>query len=582
MKKINCAVYVRKSTEKGLEQEFNSLNNQEEACRAYIASQTYQGWEYFKTYEDGGISGGTMDRPGLQQMIKDIKSEYINIVLVYKVDRLSRSIMDFHNMMKEFEKYNCNFVSITQAFDTSNSMGKLTLNMLLSFAQFEREVSAERVRDKIAATKAKGMWAGGTPPLGYDIIDKKLIVNSIEAEVVRILFSKYLELKTLRGVMEWIRQQGIKKKSWRMKNGEVKGGGEFHIARLHWLLTRKVYIGMIEHYRNKKVYQGVHEPIVDKELFEAVQEQLGRRYEKNEERKKYLYSQGLLHSKFFTADNRIFKFSNSKKSERRFNYYYIKGENGICLPVEQIDSFANKAVNNILDMDLKELGNEILGQDMKLLIKKIPQIKNENIKAFLDKAIYLVKDNVSELIIYINIDEFIKFLRSHSVDDYYNQKVKKAENISISEDKKHIVIKTEFVIDNQSKTRLENGPLKNALTITEMNEGLVRGLALGWTYFKELNSGKTLHELEKEVGQNHRTIDRYVNLTYLSPNIVDDIFNNKNPKNLRLKDLKTLAYTSINFKDQEREWGLCDGIIKYIGQPEGMRICCIKRKNDKV
>ena len=160
MKKINCAIYTRKSTEHGLEMEFNSLQNQEEACKAYILSQAFNGWEYYKTFEDGGISGGTMERPGLQALLEEIRERNIQVVVVYKVDRLSRSIFDFHKMMQEFAKYECNFVSITQSFDTSNSMGKLTLNMLLSFAQFEREVSAERVRDKIAASKAKGLWMG--------------------------------------------------------------------------------------------------------------------------------------------------------------------------------------------------------------------------------------------------------------------------------------------------------------------------------------------------------------------------------------------------------------------------------------
>ena len=184
MTRINCAVYVRKSTEKGLELEFNSLHNQEEACRSYILSQAFNNWEYFKTYTDGGISGGTMERPALKQMLEDIRHGLIQTVVVYKVDRLSRSIMDIHNMMKEFDNYGCSFVSITQAFDTSTSMGKLTLNMLLSFAQFEREVSSERVRDKIRASKAKGLWTGGVPKLGYDIKDKKLVINPIEAEQV--------------------------------------------------------------------------------------------------------------------------------------------------------------------------------------------------------------------------------------------------------------------------------------------------------------------------------------------------------------------------------------------------------------
>jgi hypothetical protein len=217
--------------------------------------------------------------------------------------------------------------------------------------------------------------------------------------------------------------------------------------------------------------------------------------------------------------------------------------------VEQIDNFAVKAVNSLLDMDLKSLP---LAEDIKILIKKIPKIESSSAKAFLDKGIYLIHKGISELILYLNLEEFVKFLRTHSV----NQKPpKECSNVFISEDKQYILIKTEFVIDNMTKTRLENGPLKNVLTIRQMNEGLVKGLALGWRFYKELNSGKTLQDLEEETGQNHRTIDRYINLVYLSPNIIDNIFNNINPKNFRLKELKILASTHADFKDQEREWG---------------------------
>src|SRR5574344_325563 len=206
---IRCAVYVRKSTEHGLEQEFNSLYNQEAACKASIASQAFNNWEYSKTYSDGGISGGTMERPGLQQMLADMANGLIQVVVVYKVDRLSRSILDFHTMMKTFDKYNCNFVSITQSFDTSNSMGKLTLNMLLSFAQFEREVSSERVRDKIRASRARGIWTGGIPFLGYDCIDKKLVINETEAAQVRQIFELYLQDGSVIELAQELRRRGI-------------------------------------------------------------------------------------------------------------------------------------------------------------------------------------------------------------------------------------------------------------------------------------------------------------------------------------------------------------------------------------
>lgn len=192
--KTQCAIYVRKSSDRGLDMEFNSLDNQELACKSYVASQSYQGWEYVKTYSDAAISGGTMAPPGLQQMLDDVRTGKINCVLVYKIDRLSRSIYDFKRMMKEiFEQHDCNLVSITQSFDTSTAMGKLTLNMLLSFAEFEREVASERVRDKMRATKSKGLWVGGVPPLGYDIQFGKLVVNEAEQETVNKIFNTYLD-----------------------------------------------------------------------------------------------------------------------------------------------------------------------------------------------------------------------------------------------------------------------------------------------------------------------------------------------------------------------------------------------------
>lgn len=256
MAKVNCAIYVRKSTEKGLELEFNSLHNQEDACRSYIMSQAFNNWEYFKTYTDGGISGGTMERPALKQMLEDIRRGLIQTVVVYKVDRLSRSIMDFHNMMKEFDKYGCSFVSITQAFDTSTSMGKLTLNMLLSFAQFEREVSSERVRDKIRASKAKGLWTGGIPKLGYDIKDKKLVINPIEAEQVRSIFEGYLQCGSLAELEKFAEIKGFKHKGWITNKGEQKGGKPFKISALHRLLHEKLYLGMIENKRTGQAFKG--------------------------------------------------------------------------------------------------------------------------------------------------------------------------------------------------------------------------------------------------------------------------------------------------------------------------------------
>ncbi|MDR1691238.1 MAG: recombinase family protein [Rickettsiales bacterium] len=276
MARVNCAVYVRKSTEKGLELEFNSLQNQEEACKAYIMSQAFNEWTHYKTYMDGGISGGTMERPALKQMLDDISKGLVQTVVVYKVDRLSRSIMDFHNMMKDLEKYNCNFVSITQAFDTSTSMGKLTLNMLLSFAQFEREVSSERVRDKICASKAKGLWTGGVPKLGYNLKDKKLVINPEEAVSVKRIFEMYLNVGSICELTNYLKDSGIYNKKWLTDKREEKGGKFFVNSSIHRLLRDRIYIGEIEYKKTKEVYKGQHEPIISKELFDAVQNKLDK------------------------------------------------------------------------------------------------------------------------------------------------------------------------------------------------------------------------------------------------------------------------------------------------------------------
>ncbi|WP_424244252.1 DNA invertase Pin-like site-specific DNA recombinase [Elusimicrobium posterum] len=511
MNKVNCAIYVRKSTEHGLELEFNSLHNQEEACKAYVASQTFNGWGYYKTYSDGGISGGTMERPGLQKMLKDIRDGNINMVVVYKVDRLSRSILDFHKMIQELEKYNCNFVSVTQAFDTSNSMGKLTLNMLLSFAQFEREVGSERVRDKIAATKAKGMWVGGTPPLGYDLVDKKLIPNSKEVDMVNKIFNKYLELKSVLKLRDWTIAQGYKAKEWKTKKGHMKGGKHFLVATLHEFLKKQLYVGMIEHKSNNKVYKGQHEGIVPKNVFDKVQEMLGRRYENKIKRKNYEYAKCLFNKNLITADGKVFLHTSSKKSSRRFNYYYIRGGN--CISTEQIDKIALEAIGLIRDINLRD----ILPEDIKLAIKHIEPFHMSNVKSFLSKGIYLKKESASELILYVNIVELIKYIQRHNNPNYLNDKNNKNDgSITLSSDKKELIIKVEFVIDNTSTTKLRNTCSNNVLTITQMNESLVRAIAYGWKFAKAIESGKTVTELEKESGLQRRRIYKYINLTYLS------------------------------------------------------------------
>jgi DNA invertase Pin-like site-specific DNA recombinase len=266
-------VYTRKSSEEGLEQDFNSLQAQREACEAFIKSQAGEGWRLVKTaYDDGGISGGTMDRPALQRLLSDIDEGRIDTVVVYKVDRLTRSLADFAKMVEIFDAHQVSFVSITQQFNTTTSMGRLTLNVLLSFAQFEREVTGERIRDKIAASKKKGMWMGGFCSLGYDIRDRRLVVNQEESKLVRHIYKRYLELGSVRLLKHDLDRRGIVSKIRISKSGARSGGRSFSRGALYALLANPIYMGEIRH---KKVrHPGQHEAVVDRETWEKVQRRL--------------------------------------------------------------------------------------------------------------------------------------------------------------------------------------------------------------------------------------------------------------------------------------------------------------------
>jgi site-specific DNA recombinase len=269
---LRCAVNTRKSTEEGLDQEFNTLNAQRESGEAYIKSQAPEGWTCLPDrYDDGGFTGGNMDRPALQRLLADIKAERVDVVVVYKVDRLSRSLLDFARMMETFERYRISFVSVTQQFNTAHSMGRLTLNVLLSFAQFEREIISERTRDKVAAARRKGRWSGGAPPLGYDVdpATKRLLVNEGEAEQVRAIFGLYLERGALLAVAQELSRRGWVTKRWQTRKGRPRGGRPFHKKNLSELLTNVLYVGKVRY--KSEVHDGLQPALVEEWTWQQVQ-----------------------------------------------------------------------------------------------------------------------------------------------------------------------------------------------------------------------------------------------------------------------------------------------------------------------
>lgn len=316
-KSQRCAIYTRVSTDAGLDQDFNSLDAQREAAEAYIKSQAHEGWKLLSTgYDDGGFSGGSLDRPALRQLLEDIKAGSIDIVLVYKVDRLTRSLADFAKLVELFDAHNVSFVSVTQAFNTTNSMGRLTLNVLLSFAQFEREVTAERIRDKICASKRNGIWMGGTVPMGYRVVDRKLLVDEKEAQTVRMIFERYLELGSSVVLLGELRQKGVTTRTRQLSTGRTIGGTPFTIGALTYMLRNRTYVGEIQY--KDQIYQGEHAPILDRVLFDAVQAKLTE----NRVAGQYVGpSRALLQGKIQDDRGNVMSPSYSQRGPRRYHFY---------------------------------------------------------------------------------------------------------------------------------------------------------------------------------------------------------------------------------------------------------------------
>lgn len=316
---VRCAIYTRKSSEDGLEQEFNSLDAQREACEAYIVSQRHAGWIALPDmYDDGGLSGGTMERPALQRLLADVAAKKVQIIVVYKVDRLTRTLADFAKIVDVLDAHGASFVSVTQQFNTTTSMGRLTLNMLLSFAQFEREIAGERIRDKIAASKAKGMWMGGNVPLGYDIKDRKLVVNEAEAATVRMIFRRYAELGSVSLLKAELDAHGVVSKRREGAQGKLSGGKPFSRGNLYLMLQNRLYVGEIAHKGN--VHPGQQEAIIDAALWQAVQDCLStNRVERSlgagaEE-------SSLLAGLIFDTDGERLSPTHAVKKGKRYRYY---------------------------------------------------------------------------------------------------------------------------------------------------------------------------------------------------------------------------------------------------------------------
>ncbi len=528
-KTLKCAIYTRKSSEEGLEQDFNSLDAQREACEAYIKSQQHEGWVLVeKQYNDGGFSGGTLERPALKKLLTDIETGKVDIVVVYKVDRLTRSLMDFSKIVELFDKQNASFVSITQHFNTTTSMGRLTLNILLSFAQFEREVTGERIRDKMAASKKKGMWMNGTGPLGYVNENRTLKIDEENAEKIKLIFEKFLELKNINQLKIYLEENNIKTKS--NKN--------FYKGHLYRILSNKTYIGKITH--KEKVYDGLHEGIVDEEVFNNVQKILSTNKvsQSSSIGKK---SSSLLAGKLFDDKNNYMSPSHSNTRNRKYRYYvsqaviqHRRQDAGTIskIPAGEIEKVVTQEIkefvsnqNNIQPM----LQDSNIHKQKTLLNNIAGKIDTQFIRTILSKVV-IHKEKV-EITIYKN--QLLKIFEAIYNKTDFPEELK-------SETKTPIILTKNIKITATSKNGSVLILTDSDMKQPEINPQLVKAIAKSYLWNKQILSGDT----EKYFSRNSY-VKKVINLKFLSPKIIESILNGIHPRDLTVQQLfnvKTLDW----------------------------------------
>jgi site-specific DNA recombinase len=376
IRKLRCAIYTRKSTEEGLDMGYNSLDAQRDACQSFIASQKSEGWVALRDdYDDGGFSGGTLNRPGVQRLLEDVREGLVDVIVVYKIDRLSRSLADFSKLVELFDQHKVTFVSVTQSFNTTTSMGRLTLNILLSFAQFERELGGERVRDKIAASRAKGIWMGGMPPLGYDVVERKLVVNPTEAALVKRIYERYITLGSVTALANELRADRVTTKSWVTTKGIFRSGRPIDKGYLYKLFENPVYIGVAAF--KGKHYPGEHQPILDREVWEQAQTMLKRKdVQKRAAQFRPSQVHSLLKGLIFADDGWAMTPGYTVKKGKYYRYYIntasIKVGKEACditrVPAGEIEAVVIGQVRKVL------LAPEVMAHAIREVMETLPEV----------------------------------------------------------------------------------------------------------------------------------------------------------------------------------------------------------------
>jgi DNA invertase Pin-like site-specific DNA recombinase len=486
--RVRCAIYTRVSTDQGLEQDFNSLHAQYEASQAYIRSQAHAGWTLIRSkYDDGGFSGATTERPALQRLLDDVQAGKVDVIVVYKVDRLTRSLADFAKLVELFDRHGVSFVSVTQQFNTTTSMGRLTLNVLLSFAQFEREVTSERIRDKISASKRKGLWVGGLAPLGYDAKDRKITVNAAEAECVRDIFRSYLRLGSLNLLMADLRRRGIVTKVRRLKSGKAVGGIPFTRGPLAYLLRNRFYLGEVVF--KGDILPGEQPAILDRELFEAVRQKLTEQAQRQTQFR--TQSEALLAGRLFDDRGHRMTPSHARKGTIKYRYYIsaalVQGQSEHAGSVARVSAGEIEAV--VATALREHLGEDAEGSEAAL-------IRNHLIRAE------------------IRSDKLAIELTGPPASGQAQDQ--RSERIEIPWRKTSMIRRREILLPQSAPTQISR-PIR-----AESRALLVTAIARGRRWLDELITGSAAgaEAIAEREGCSVRKINMTISLAFLAPDLV--------------------------------------------------------------
>src|SRR5271167_3453968 len=550
-----CAIYTRKSSEEGLDQNFNSLQAQRQACEAFVKSQAGEGWRLIKTaYDDGGFSGGTMERPALKALLAEIKEKRIDTVVVYKVDRLTRSLADWTKMVELFDAHRVSFVAVTQQFNTTTSMGRLTLNVLLSFAQFEREVTGERIRDKIAASKRKGMWMGGVAPLGYDVRERRLVINPSEADTVRHIYERYLELGGVRQLSKDLEKRGIISKVRVSQKGIKSGGCKFSRGALYELLANPIYIGEIRHKQER--HPGQHKAILPREPWERVQQRLDGNAARGRGTSNRSISSPLA-GKLFDADGQPLYVQGATKARRRYRYYISKrlvngsasdNRKGWRLAAPELERAVAIAARHILS-------------DRAGLLEALEKsgIDSPDVRATLESTSNLLRQLQIEADSMDCLSDVID--RVHLRDDG----ISVALGIQIPCSRAGVRTNSILNLSRFVPLRMKRRGVETRIIMTQgedlprkVDPALLKAVARAKAWFEELASGQvsSLTDIARREKIAPRYVERLSRLSFVAPRIIEAICQGRQPADLSAETLLNRIDLPLQWSEQLSALGI--------------------------